>query len=215
VESHAQAAEPAAALSTARLETFSDGVFAVAITLLVLSLRDPGKTHLARGLAHMWPHYATYVVSFLTIGIIWMNHHLQYERIVHPDRTLMVLNLVLLMFVTAIPFPTGLLANHLQGGSDEHVAAAVYAATLLTMGLAFFATNLWAARRGLFADWILERHLSYVIRRNGLGLVAYALAVGVAFASAPVSLVLCGLVAIYYLYPGRRLRPAAAATPEG
>jgi len=202
-EARAEEAQP----STARLEAFSDGVFAVAITLLVLDLKDPG-TPLAHGLGRMWPHYATYVVSFLTIGIIWMNHHLQYERIVRPDRTLMVLNLLLLMSVTVIPFPTGLLARHLQLRSDEHVAAALYAATLLTMGLAFFATNLWAARRGLFADWILEHHLPYVIARNGFGLVIYAIAVGVAFASAPVSLALCGIVALYYLYPGRRLRPA-------
>ena len=189
------------------METFSDGVFAVAITLLVLNLKDPG-TPLGHKLAQQWPEYAAYVVSFLTIGIIWMNHHAQYERIVRPDRTLMVLNLLLLMFVTLIPFPTGLVADHLQSGTDEHLAAALYAATLLTMGVAFFATNLWAARRRLFADWILERHLGYVMRRNGAGLGVYAIAVGVAFASAEVSLLLCGLAALYYLYPGRPLKPA-------
>src|SRR5579872_4031553 len=119
-----QSAPPGGPSATARLETFSDGVFAVAITLLVLNLHDP-RGGLAHGLAAEWPHYATYAVSFLTIGIIWMNHHTQYERVIRNDRTLMVLNLLLLMFVTVIPFPTGLLADHLQRASDEHVAAAV------------------------------------------------------------------------------------------
>jgi uncharacterized membrane protein len=192
---------------TERLQGFSDGVFAVAITLLVLNLHDPGSP-LGRGLIHMWPYYATYVVSFLTIGIIWMNHHVQYERVVRSDRTLMVLNLLLLMAVTVIPFPTGLLATYLQGGTDEKVAAAVYAGTLLVMGLAFFATNLWAAHRRLFAEWVVEQHARYLIWRNGAGLLVYVLAVGIAFVSPSVSLLLCGLVAVYYLLPGRTVQDA-------
>jgi uncharacterized membrane protein len=80
---------------TERIQGFSDGVFAVAITPLVLNLHDPGRP-LGHRLLSMWPQYAPYVVSFLTIGIIWMNHHVQYERIVRSDRNLMVLNLVLL-----------------------------------------------------------------------------------------------------------------------
>ena len=204
--------------STARLEAFSDGVFAVAITLLVLDLKvNAPAGGLAHALAVAWPHYTTYVVSFLTIGIIWMNHHAQFDRIVKADRTLMVLNLLLLMFVTLIPFPTGLLATHLGTGRDQQVAAALYAASLLAMGLSFFSTYLWAARRKLFAGWIREQHVGYLIRRNGAGLLAYAIAIAVAFANAYVSLALCGLVAIYYLYPGRSLKndepPAAPTTP--
>jgi uncharacterized membrane protein len=188
--------------STDRLEAFSDGVFAVAATLLVLNLKV-GPGHLANALATQWPHYATYVVSFLTIGIIWLNHHAQFHRIDHPDRTLMVINLFLLMFVTLIPFPTGLLADHLSSGEDGRVAAAVYAATLLAMALGFFATYLWAAHKKLFAEWVGEQHVGYLVRRNGAGLIVYAIAIGVAFANATVSLALCGLVALYYLYPGR------------
>ena len=194
--------------ATKRLEAFSDGVFAVAITLLVLDLHDPGRD-LARNLGRLWPHYATYVVSFLTIGIIWMNHHTAFDRIERADRTLMVLNLVLLMFVTVIPFPTGLLADHLNGGSDEHVAAAVYAGSLLTMGVSFFCLYLWSARRGLFGNWLRDEHIGYIVRRNLAGLVVYAAAVGIAFASAVASLVLCGLVGLYYLHPGRRLAEEA------
>jgi len=196
--------------TTDRLETFSDGVFAVAITLLVLGLAvHPAAGRLGHALLHYWPHYATYVVSFLTIGIIWMNHHAQFDRIEQADRTLMVLNLVLLMFVTLIPFPTSLLATYLHAGTDEHVAAAVYAATLLAMSIAFFSTYLWAARRKLFAPWVGERQVGYLVRRNGAGLLVYAAAIAVAFASASVSLALCGLVALYYLHPGRRVTAPA------
>ncbi len=196
--------ETAPAPSTARLETFSDGVFAVAATLLVLNLGLSGHGTLAQRLGHEWPHYATYVVSFMTIGIIWMNHHAQWERILAADRTLTALNLVLLMFVTLIPFPTGLLASHLKG-AGAHVAAAVYAGTLLAMSVAFFATYLWAAHRRLFGGWIREQHVGYLLRRNVAGLGVYAIAIGVAFLNAPASLVLCGLVALYYLHPGRPL----------
>jgi uncharacterized membrane protein len=192
----------APAPSTDRLEAFSDGVFAVAATLLVLNLKV-GSGDLARALGREWPHYATYVVSFMTIGIIWLNHHAQFQRIDHPDRTLMVINLFLLMSVTLIPFPTGLLADHLNSGADGHVAAAVYAASLLAMGIGFFATYLWAAHKKLFAGWVGEQQVGYLVRRNGAGLVVYATAIAVAFASAAVSLVLCGLVALYYLHPGR------------
>ena len=180
--------------STDRLEAFSDGVFAVAATLLVLNL-NVGTGGLAHALAKEWPHYATYVVSFLTIGIIWLNHHAQFHRIDHPGRTL--------MFVTLIPFPTGLLADHLNSGADGHVAAAVYAASLLAMGIGFFATYLWAAHKQLFAEWVGEQQVGYLVRRNGVGLLVYAIAIAVAFANATVSLALCGLVALYYLHPGR------------
>jgi len=197
--------EPSApAPSTARLEAFSDGVFAVAATLLVLDLGLSGTGSLAQKLGHEWPHYATYVVSFLTIGIIWMNHHAQFDRIAVADRTLTVLNLFLLMFVTLIPFPTGLLASHLTG-TDGPVAAAVYAGTLLAMSVAFFSTYLWAAHRRLFGAWIAEQHIGYLLRRNVTGLGVYAIAIGVAFLNPNVSLALCGLVALYYLHPGRRL----------
>ncbi|HEY5390171.1 MAG TPA: TMEM175 family protein [Solirubrobacteraceae bacterium] len=197
--------------TTDRLEAFSDGIFAVAATLLVLNLTSLNAPHghLASVLASKWPLYATYVVSFITIGIVWLNHHAQFRHVASADRTLMVINLLLLMFVTLTPFPTSLLASHLNSGADEHVAAVLYAATLFAMGVSFFASYLWCARRHLFEGWIDERHVSYLIRRNMLGLFIYAAAIGVAFVNAPTSLGLCGLVAIYYLLPARA--PAASA----
>jgi uncharacterized membrane protein len=192
--------------ATARLEAFSDGVFAVAITLLVLNLNvSAAPGHLAHALASEWPYYATYVVSFLTIGIIWMNHHWQWEQIVRADRTLMMLNLLLLMFVTLIPFSTGLLAGHLHAPSDQHVAAAVYAGSLLAMSIAFFGTYLWAIHARLFSAALIERHVGYLIRRNGAGLLVYVAAIALAFTNATVSLVLDGLTALYYTFPGKSL----------
>jgi len=194
--------------TTDRLEAFSDGVFAVAATLLVLNLKPGSHGTLAHRLASQWPHYATYVVSFLTIGIIWLNHHSQFNRIERPDRTLMVLNLFLLLFVTLTAFPTGLLADNLRSGSNAHVAAAFYAATMLAMSIAFFSLYVWAARQRLFAGWIDDRQAAYLLRRNGAGLLVYAVAIGLAFISAIVSLALGGAVAIFYLLPGRRAETA-------
>lgn len=190
--------------STDRLEAFSDGVFAVAITLLVLDLSVHAKTgQLGRGLLDEWPHYATYVVSFLTIGIIWANHHRQFEHIVRIDRALMLLNLILLLFVTLIPFPTGLLAEYLRRPADEKVAAITYSASLLAMGVAFFATYAYASHADLFGDWVGESDVRYSRLRNVRGLVVYVVAIAVAFFSAPICLVLCGLNAVYFALPGK------------
>src|SRR5690348_14514377 len=111
-----------------RVEAFSDGVLAVAITLLVLNLKiDTGRSDrpsVAFQLRENWPSYAAYVVSFLVIGVIWVNHHALFAQVVRVDRVLLFLNLVLLMFVTTIPFTTSVLAGTLRdGGSDARWGA--------------------------------------------------------------------------------------------
>ena len=190
---------------TDRTESFSDGVFAVAITLLVLDLGvgNVRRGELAAALGRQWPHYAAFVVSFLTIGIIWSNHHAMFERIVRVDRPLVLLNLVLLMVVTLIPFPTHLLAGYLRAGSDEHVAAAVYSGCFLLMSIAFIATNAWSAHRGLLGEWFPHAHTRRQLMRGSVGLYVYAAAIGLAFVSAVVSLALCALAAVYYALPTR------------
>ncbi|MCW2970030.1 MAG: hypothetical protein JWO23_1157 [Solirubrobacterales bacterium] len=190
---------------TDRTESFSDGVFAVAITLLVLDLGvgTVSRGGLASALGREWPHYAAFVVSFLTIGIIWINHHAMFVRIAHVDRTLVFLNLLLLMTVTAIPFPTRLLAGYLHEGPDERVAAAVYAGSFLVLSIAFSAVNTWSARRALVSEWFPAEQLRRQVRRGYIGLPVYAAAIGLAFASAVVSLVLCALIAVYYALPQR------------
>jgi uncharacterized membrane protein len=129
-------------MATGRLEAFSDGVFAIAITLLVLDLAVPARNRsepggLAAALGHQWPSYFAYLVSFLIIGIIWVNHHTVFDTVRLVDRPVLFANLALLLVVSALPFPTRLLAEYLTAGYDSHVAAAIYSAAMLTMGLAF------------------------------------------------------------------------------
>jgi uncharacterized membrane protein len=183
------------------MEAFSDGVFAIAITLLILEvprIHDP--THLARHLGENWRQYITYLVSFLTIGIIWVNHHAAMHSIARVDRTLLFLNLLLLLFVSIIPYPTGLLGEHLHG-KDGDVAAAVYAATLLGMGLSFFALNWHVMRSELHHEQVSPQVMRRSLRRNAMGQLPYAIAVVVAFISPALSLAICGAVAVYYIFP--------------
>src|SRR5690242_17805180 len=123
-----------------RLEAFSDGVFAVAITLLALDLAlpHPGHVSLTRQLSDHWPSFAAYLVSFLTIGIIWVNHHTLFNNIAHVDRPLLFINLLLLFFVVSIPFVTTMLADYLRERThDASVAAAIYEGVFTAMGLSF------------------------------------------------------------------------------
>src|SRR5579884_3610495 len=130
-------------MSTTRLEAFSDGVFAVAITLLVINLHVPvSAAHaLWAALLREWPEFASYAVSFLVIGIIWVNHHGIFDRIGRIDRTVLFANLFLLFCVVLIPFATALLARYIEGGAASHVAAAAYSAVLLGMAVAF--STIW------------------------------------------------------------------------
>src|SRR5579883_2275203 len=118
-------------MTTGRLEAFSDGVFAVAITLLIFNVQVPHVEDAAvgRALLAQWPAYASYVVSFLTIGIIWVNHHGLFTRVQRIDRVLLFLNLALLMVVAFLPFPTALLGEYILGQQASRIAALVYGAT--------------------------------------------------------------------------------------
>lgn len=203
-------------MSTGRLEAFSDGVFAVAITLLVLDLRiagpGPGHRSLTHQLGSAWPQEAAYLVSFMVIGIIWVNHHTLMARFAVVDRTVLFLNLLLLLFVTVIPFPTSLLADYLRdGGWDSHVAAALYSGVMEGMGLSFTALFAWGGRHPelLRARPTREEHRA-AIRQFGVGSVVYLLIVGLAFLSAPAALLAHFAVATFYIFD-RTGAPAATA----
>ena len=138
------AAPKPAGVSTNRLESFSDGVLAVAITLLVLNIRVPpiGQgVSLASELAKQWPSYAAYAISFMTIGIIWVNHHAMIGRLREADHNILMLNLLLLLTIGVIPFATSLFATYLKQGHGQHLAAAVYGGVFLAMAIAFAALN--------------------------------------------------------------------------
>ena len=192
-------------MSTSRLEAFSDGVLAIAITLLVIEIHPPevgrGET-LAHALWQQWPSYVAYLVSFLTTGVIWLNHHRVFTQVIRVDGPLLMLNLNLLLWTGLIPFPTAVVAQHLRdGGEPARTAAALYCGVLLVMGLAFGALFAWVTH----TDRLLGRLpppgvVRAARRRFMLGLVVYAAALALSWVSAPLAVALCGLMALYYAF---------------
>jgi uncharacterized membrane protein len=185
-----------------RLEAFSDGVFAVAITLLALNLTlaGPGHGPLARQLGEHWPAFAAYVVSFFTIGIIWVNHHDLVRSITVVNRTLLFLNLVLLLFVVLLPFGTVTAAEYLNaGGFDAKVALALYSAVFLGMSIGFGSIFEWTLHGERVAQPVpADKRWAARMRFVGGGGV-YLISIIIAFVSAVASFVLIALVAVYYI----------------
>jgi TMEM175 potassium channel family protein len=193
-------------MSKSRLEAFSDGVIAVAITLLVLDIHvpDPASTaRLGHALAQQWPNYLAYITSFLTIGIIWVNHHRMIERLRVPDQTVLVLNLLLLLSICVLPFATSLVASYLRESQGEHLAAAIYSGALLVMGLLFVTLqrHILIRRPLLLGVTLNEDQRRTVLRRNASGIVPYVLALAIAPLSSYASLLLCTAVAVFYALP--------------
>jgi uncharacterized membrane protein len=187
----------------ARLEAFSDGVFAVAITLLALDLAvpGPGNGSLAHQLGKQWPAYAAYVLSFFVIGIMWVNHHELFKAISHADRTLLFLNLTLLLFVVAVPFGTSTVAEYLrEGGSDAQLAAALYAAIFLGAAVSFNAIFAWSLRDGNRHTPLPPGTERAALLRFGVGGFVYLAALVVAFINPAAAVVLIAASAIYYVF---------------
>jgi len=192
-------------MKTTRLEAFSDGVFAVAITLLVLEINVPGGENLWHQLKDEWPSFASFFVSFWVIGIIWVNHHGLLDHLQRADRGVLYLNLLVLMTVVFIPFSTALLAEHLKSGADEHVAAAVYSGAFLAMGLAFGILWTYITRhRAALGVELTDEEIRHTSLTFLIGNPFYLAAVIVAFISPAVVLVLVGAVAVYYMVVGMR-----------
>ena len=190
-------------MESGRLEAFSDGVFAVAITLLALNLAvpRPDGVPLAGQLASHWPVFAAYVVSFLTIGIIWVNHHTLFKGFSEIDRVLLFLNLLLLFFIVSIPFATATIASYLgHGGTDASQAAAIYQGVFLGMSLSFGGLLWWSIRREHLKTSLTGTGARRALIRFAGGNVVYAAAIGIAFFSPLASLIISGLVALYYVF---------------
>lgn len=193
-------------MGSGRLEAFSDGVFAIAITLLVLDLSVPSREEardggLTAALGHEWPAYFAYLVSFLTIGIIWVNHHAAFDKVQFVDRPVLFSNLLLLLVVSVIPFPTRLLAEYLTAGSNAHIAAAIYSTTMFLMGVSFAMLWITITRDGrLLHEHVDRDQARAAVRRFGLGNVFYLAAIGLAFFSALGALCVTGAMAVYYCF---------------
>jgi len=191
-------------MSTSRLEAFSDGVFAIAATLLVLELHVPtvGSGPLLALLVEQWPSYAAYVVSFLTIGIIWVNHHAMFTLVRRVDRPLLFLNLLLLLVIGVIPFPTAVVGAWITDAQDAPVAAALLGGVFLIMGLAFAGIWLYAvSHHDLALESLQPAVARSAIPRFTIGNVAYLVGIGVAVVSPLLSLLIYGVVAVYYVFP--------------
>lgn len=194
-------------MSKTRVEAFSDGVIAVAITLLALDLHVPdpaARGSLAHNLGRQWPNYAAYVVSFLTIGIIWVNHHAMLRRIVSVDHTILLLNLLLLLTIGVLPFSTALMAQYLRAAHGQHLAAAVWSGSFLVMSVAFFAMHrhLLVTKHYLLQAYLTPEVRRSVLRRNAAGLLPYAIAAVGAILSPYFTLAICALIAVFYALPG-------------
>ena len=193
-------------MSTGRLESFSDGVIAVAITLMVLNITvpNPAKTpNLAHALGEQWPIYAAYVTSFITIGIIWINHHVMLGRLGSADHSILMLNLLLLLTIGVIPFGTALLASYLKQGHGDNLAAAIYGGILLAMALAFSALNhriLFARANLMKVPLSLERRRR-IYSRALTGIVPYVVATALAPVSPYATLAIAAAVAVFYALP--------------
>lgn len=208
-------------MDSRRTESFSDGVFAVAITVLVFNLlpiadQTQGALHV-RGLAGYWPAYLAYAVSFLTIGIMWLNHHTLLAHVTRVNRPILLLNLLLLLGVVAIPFPTALVADHLVGAHAGHgqaaVAAVTYGLVMLLISVSFAAMWLYLAahRKQLGAPEVPVPRSSTI--RFTIGNAGYVAATLIALVAPVAALIIYGLLAVYYMI--EHLPVPAAAVRAG
>jgi uncharacterized membrane protein len=183
------------------MEAYTDGVMAIAATLLVLELSvDTAHTSdLGSALLHLWPSYLAYATSFLTIGIIWMNHRTCVETMARVDRKLLFLNLLLLMTISFLPFPTRLVADYLNR-PGEQTAVYAYAATFVVMAIIY---NLWwryaSTNRRLIAEYVPDARVAAITKAFNPGVPIYLITLGVAVLSPLASVFLTFAIAAFYL----------------
>jgi TMEM175 potassium channel family protein len=185
-------------VTTSRLETFSDGVFAIAATLLILDVNIPHEGSVAHELLRIWPSYLAYAISFLTIGIIWVNHDAVMKQIGRTDRTFLFLNVIFLMVVAFSPFTTRVVAEHLKDGS--HAAAFAYGLNFTLMSICYAALWFYAAgNRRLIATDADPRMISGISRSFAPGSLMYGVATLSSLVSAYLAVALYAAIALFYV----------------
>jgi TMEM175 potassium channel family protein len=202
-------------MSTSRLEAFADGIFAIAATLLILNVgTDATGRDLGPALLHAWPSYVAYAVSFVTMGIIWANHHTFMHQIEHTDRTFLLLSVVFLMAIAFIPFPTRLVAENIQDPDAARAAALAYGITLTFTAVMFNVVWLYASvgRRLLNAD-ADPKTVSGITRSYLPGPWIYLAATLVVLVNVAVGVVLFLAISAFYVLEssvfGRREPPSS------
>ena len=193
-------------LTKSRIEALTDGVFAVAMTLLVFEIKIPGFAPeagvggLARHLAALWPNFVSYAISFFVLGIYWVGHHNEFHFIRRSNRPFLWLNIVFLFFVTLIPFSAALISSHF----DEPIAIAFYGGNLIAVGLMLYAMWAYATRGRRLVDQDLPAEAVHrAARRILIAPCVFAGAIVLGFFNTRASLILYAAVELYYFFPSR------------
>jgi TMEM175 potassium channel family protein len=187
-------------METGRVEAFSDGVFAIAVTLLILAVgvdQARASGSLSHQLLHLWPAYIAYIVSFVTVGIMWINHHDLFRHFAGADRILLLLNTLLLMLIAFTPFPTRVVAEFAHTESDRRAAALLYGINFTLTAILFLAVWMYGSRRLLRPDADL-REVSGITRSYLPGAPLYGTATLLAFVSPVASLIMFAAIALFY-----------------
>ena len=202
-------------MSLSRLQSYVDAILAIAATLLILNVTVIGGGPLSHRLVHAWPSYAAYAVSFLTIGVIWINHHAILRLIDQPDPLFVIQNLLLLLFVAFLPFPTHVLADALQSGRGARAAAVFYGIAATLMAGSFTALWIYASRGGrLLRSDAPQRVVEGITRSFRPGIVLYAAATLVGLVSAWASASLYAAITLFYVISGSTFSREYAPSTE-
>lgn len=197
-------------ISKSRIETLTDGIFAIVMTLLVLEITVPNLTHseliageLSKRLLELWPVILSYSISFIILGFFWINHHDQFHYIKRANRVFVWITIFYLMFIAFIPFSTALLGEY----TDQQISVVVYGINIAMAG--FWASIQWwyATKEHRLVDSDLDMNFIKIMSRRGvIGIISYLIAVVLSFASIYVSLVLFMVIPVYYLVPAQKDR---------
>lgn len=194
-------------LGTQRLEAFSDGVFAIAITLLIIEIGVPhvtGTDSLAQALGELWPSYGAYVLSFVMIGIYWANHHSFFRLFLRTDHVFLMLNVFFLMCIAFLPFPTAVLGDYVRNERQRETAVSFYAFGLLLPALGWLSIWVYAKSRGLVDQRLSPAYVRFLTRQYLLSNALYAGALAISFISAWSALAIVVSLTLLYLIPPRR-----------
>jgi uncharacterized membrane protein len=194
---------------TQRIEAFSDGVFAIAITLLIIEIGVPhvtGEESLRSALGDLWPSYGAYVLSFVTIGIYWANHHSFFRLFMRVDHFFLIVNVFFLMAIAFLPFPTAVLGEYLTEDEHRDTAVRFYALGLLLPAFGWLMVWLYANARGLVDERLAPEYVRFLTGQYVLSNVLYAGGVVLAFLQPWVALVVISGLTVLYLLPPRRPR---------
>lgn len=203
-EAQTHAAPGSGGLTKARLETLCDGVFAIAMTLMIFNIKVPRISGLPHGklvhtLFELWPQFLAYAISFIMLGVYWIGHHNQFHYVRRSDRLLLWLNITFLMFVTVIPFSTGVLGRY----PLERAAVVLYAGNLILVGLMLYAQWWYVTAGHRLVDPDTDPRLVNLAKHRILmGPAILLLAIGASFISPILSIVICAVVPAFYILPG-------------